>query len=207
MEEHLGINKLNLNKKGNSLLANNSLKYLRSTFWDDIESNCFEVNVHECESKLDIPDRLSDVVSERSLKSIRTKNPNRIVLAHLNINSLRNKFDLLIDQISGNAHVMVISETKLDNSFPESQFKTPRYSSTFRLDWDQNGGSIMDFVREDITAKFLSFEDKPIEALFIELSFEKKKWLLSCSYNPNKNNSPNHKQQLKNSLDLYSAKY
>ena len=65
----------------------------------------------------------------------------------------------------------------------------------------------MDFVREDITAKFLSFEDKPIEALFIELSFEKKKWLLSCSYNPNKNNSPNHKQQLKNSLDLYSAKY
>ena len=41
---------------------------------DDIYSNCFEVNVHECESKLDMPDRLSDVASERSLKIIRTKN-------------------------------------------------------------------------------------------------------------------------------------
>ena len=32
MEEHLGIKKLHLNKKGNSLLADNFLKYLRSTF-------------------------------------------------------------------------------------------------------------------------------------------------------------------------------
>ena len=73
---------------------------------------------------------------------------------------------------------MVISETKLDDSFPESQFKIPQYSSPFRLDRDQNGGGIMVFVREDITAKFLCFEDKPIEALFIELNFRKKKWLL-----------------------------
>ena len=57
----------------NSFLTNNFLKYLRSTFCDDIDSNCFEVNVHGCESKLDIPDRLSDVVSKRSLKVIRAK--------------------------------------------------------------------------------------------------------------------------------------
>ena len=207
MEEHLGIKKLHLNKKGNSLLANNFLKYLRSTFWDDIDSNCFEVNVHECESKLDIPDRLSDVVSERSLKVIRTKNPNRIVLSHLNINSLRNKFDILTDQISGNVDVMVISETKLDDSFPESQFKIPGYSSSFRLDRDQNSGGIMVFVREDITVKFLSFEDKPFETLFIELNFRKKKKLFSCSYNPSKNHISNDLQRLRNSLDLYSAKY
>ena len=62
-------------------------------------------------------------------------------------------------------------------------------------------------VREDIAAKFLSFEDKPIEALFIELNFRKRKWLPSCSYNPNKNNISNHLQRLRNSLDLYSAKY
>ena len=102
---------------------------------------------------------------------------------------------------------MVISETKLDDSFPESQFKIPGYSSPFRLDRDQNGGGIMVFVREDITAKFLSCEDKPIEALFIELNFRKEKWLLSWSYNPNKNNISNHLQRLRNSLDLYSAKY
>ena len=47
---------------------------------------------------------------------------------------------------------------------------------------------------------------KPIETLFIELNFRKKKWLFSCSYNPNKNHISNH-LRLRNSLDLYSAKY
>ena len=37
---------------------------------------------------------------------------------------------------------MVISETKVDDSFPERQFKIPRYSSLFHLDWDQSGGGI-----------------------------------------------------------------
>ena len=60
----------------------------------------------------------------------------------------------------------------------------------------------MVFVREDITAKLLSFEDEPIEALFTELNFWKKKWLLSCSYNPNKNNILNYLQRLRNSLDF-----
>ena len=124
-------------------------------------------------------------------------------MAHLNIISLRNKFDILTNQYTGNVDVMVISETKLDDSFPERQFKISGYSSPFHLDRDQNDGGIMVFAREDITAKFLSFEDKPIEALFIELNFRKKKWLLSCSYNPNKNNISNHLQRLRNSLDLY----
>ena len=74
---------------------------------------------------------------------------------------MRNKFDILTDQISGNVDVMVISETKLDDSFPESQLKN-------RV---QNGEGIMVFARVDITAKLLSFEDKLIEALFIELFF------------------------------------
>ena len=120
---------------------------------------------------------------------------------------MRNTFDILTDQITGNVDVMVISETKLDDFFPESQFKSPGYSSPFRLDRDQNGGGIMVFVLEDITAKFLSFEDKAIEALFIELNFREKKWLLSCPCNPNKNNISNHLQRLRNSLNLYFAKY
>ena len=120
---------------------------------------------------------------------------------------MRNKYDILTDQITGNVDVMVISETKLDDSFPENQFKIPVYFSSFRLDRDQNGGGIVVFVREYITAKFLSFEDKPIEAVFIELNFWKKKWLLSCSYNPNKNKISNHLQRFRNSLDLYSEKY
>ena len=65
----------------------------------------------------------------------------------------------------------------------------------------------MMFFREEITGKCLSFEDEPIEALYIELNFQKKKWILSCSCNLNKTNIPSHLERLRKSLDLYSAKY
>ena len=47
-----------------------------------------------------------------------------------------NKFDILTDQIPGNVDVMVISDAKLDDSFHETQFIIPGYSSLFRLDRD-----------------------------------------------------------------------
>ena len=70
---------------------------------------------------------------------------NRIVLAHLNIDSLRNKLDLLADQIKGNVDVLAISETKLDDSFPTEQFKITGYASAFRLHQNQNSGCISFF--------------------------------------------------------------
>ena len=132
---------------------------------------------------------------------------NRIVLAHLNINSLRNKLDLLADQTKGNVDVLAISETQLDDSFSAGQFKFPGYASPFRQDRNQNGGGILVFVREDIPVKFLSSEEKPIEAFFFELNFHKKKWFVCCSDNPNKSNISRHLDTLRKILDLYSAHY
>ena len=45
---------------------------------------------------------------------MRQETLNSVIIAYLNINSLRNKFDLLANQIIGNVDVLVISETKLD---------------------------------------------------------------------------------------------
>ena len=109
-----------------------------------------------------------------SLKDIRIKNVNRIILAPLNINSLRNKLDLLIDQIKGNVDVLAISEKKLHDLCPAGEFKIPGYASLFILDRNQNGGGILIFVREEIPVKFLSSKEKPIEAFFFELNFHKK---------------------------------
>ena len=145
--------------------------------------------------------------SFKSLKEVRLKNLNRIVLAHLNINSLRNKFDALVEQVSGNVDVLVLSETKIDKSFPEDQFKIPGFCTPFRLDRDRFGGGILVYVQENIPAKLLSSEAKTIEGIFIELNFRKKKWLLSCSYNPSKSNIISHLEHLRRSLDLYSANY
>ena len=92
----------------------------------------------------------------------------------LNINSLRNTFDSLVDQIKGNVDILVISETKLDESFPVGQFKIPGFATPFRRDRNEFGGGIMVFVREDIPAKQISNETLNIEGLFIELIFRKK---------------------------------
>ena len=48
------------------------------------------------------------------------KHVKRLVLAHININAIRNKFDTLVQQITNNIHILMISETKLDNSLSKS---------------------------------------------------------------------------------------
>ena len=68
------------------------------------------------------------------LKALRLKNFNKLILAHLNINSLRNKFEFLISLIKDNIDILMISETKLDQSFPTNQFMINGFSAPFRLD-------------------------------------------------------------------------
>ena len=131
-----------------------------------------------------------------SLKAIRKRNLNRIVVAHLNINSLRNKFDYLIEQITGNIDILMISETKLDSSFPIGQFLINGYSEPFRIDRNSQGGGIMLYVREDIPSKLVGVETSPTEGFYVEINLRKKKWLLCCSYNPNKNNIQFHLENL-----------
>ena len=72
---------------------------------------------------------------------------NKIVVGHLNINSIRNKFDFLAHQVQGNIDIPMISETKHDESFPLGQFLLDGYSVPFRSDRDGNGGGILLFIR------------------------------------------------------------
>ena len=109
-----------------------------------------------------------------SLKAIQKHNLNRIVVTHLNINSLRNKFDYLIEQITGNIDILMISETKLDSSFPIGQFLINGYSEPFRIDRNSQGGGIMLYVREDIPSKLLRVETSPTEGLYVEINFREK---------------------------------
>ena len=84
----------------------------------------------------------SDDPSFSSLKSVRRKNLRQILFAHLNINSLRNRFDALVDHIKRNVGILVISETKLDESFPEGQFEIPGFTSPFPRDRNEFGGEL-----------------------------------------------------------------
>ena len=77
------------------------------------------------------------------LKTLKLTNVNRIIIGQLNINSLRNKYGPLHALIRGNVDILVITETKLDESFPNSQFALEGYQTPLRLDRNSEGGGIM----------------------------------------------------------------
>ena len=147
----------------------------------------------------------SDV--KKVFKDIRISNMNKLILEHLNINSLRNKFDLLSEQVKGSIDILMVSETKLDDSFPEAQFLIEGFHSPFRFDPNSNGGGIMLYVREDTPTKLLSHDFPGVENFFVEINLHKKKWLINCSYNPYKSNIVNHLNIISRSLDIHSTKY
>ena len=65
------------------------------------------------------------------IKNIRNYNMNKLIFAHLNVNWLISKFDLLSKQIKSPIKILMISETKLDNSFPDGKFFYWRLPCTF----------------------------------------------------------------------------
>ena len=65
------------------------------------------------------------------LQSLRLKNLERITIAHLNINSIRNKIGLLEDMVRCRIDILLVSETKIDGSFPLAQFRVGGYSDPY----------------------------------------------------------------------------
>ena len=104
--------------------------------------------------------------------------------------------------IKGFVDVFMISETKLDDSFPEGQFFICGYHTPFRYDQNGNDGGILLYFREDIPAK-VHCDFPNAESFFVEINLHKKKWLINCSYNPHKNNISSHLNVINKALDTY----
>ena len=81
------------------------------------------------------------------------------------------------------------------------------YSKPYRIDRNCHGGGIELYVRAHIPSKLLSTELLPMEGFYVEINLQKKKWLLCCSCNPNKNTIKSHIGILHKGLALYSSKY
>ena len=72
------------------------------------------------------------------LISARRKFPKRFMCVYLNINSLRHNFEYIKDLLIKNTvDLLFIAETKLDDSFPNSQFMVDNYH-LWRADRTQN---------------------------------------------------------------------
>ena len=157
-------------------------------------------------SKLD----KSDIADpSKLLKSIKISNVNRLIIGQLNINSLRNKIEALKSIITGNIDILIITESKLDETFPSPQFWIDGYSPPFRVDRNKNGGGVIIYVREDVPGKELVEHPKPtnFEGIFFEINLKNRKWLVFGGYNPHKQTIKIFVNQLGPILDFYMHKY
>lgn len=109
------------------------------------------------------------------------------MIGTLNKNSFPSKFHQGKLLINATTDVMVLTETKLDNSSPSSQFHIEGYSMTYRLSRNRNGRGVQIYTKDGIVGKILNKHvlQVDIKILSIELNFLKNKmapgWNVSSS--------------------------
>ena len=72
---------------------------------------------------VNIPDYLDN--SHSILNNSRVRHINNVTFAYININSIRNKCGMLADMVAGRIAILLISERKITETFPTSQFQIP----------------------------------------------------------------------------------
>ena len=93
------------------------LRYIERKEWSIL---CIDVNYNGDYLSVTPEKTNSDMYS--NLENIRNNSSKKIIIVHLNISSVRNKFDFLADIVKDNIDILMISESKLDDSFLDNQF-------------------------------------------------------------------------------------
>ena len=149
------------------------------------------------------------IIFQVFLKTLKTKNSKRLVFGNLNINATNNKFEQPKYIIKNDLGVLIVTETKLDSSFPSGQFSIDGFAKPFHRNRKKNGGGVMIFVRDDIPSKEIkvSFLPSDGECLFIELNIRKVKWLVVGCYHPPSQNDDYYFCNLNKVLDSLNSNY
>ena len=95
-------------------------------------------------------------------------------MGHLNINSVRNKFEALTYIIDNNIDLLLISETKLDDSFPTAQFQMKGFSVPYRYDRNGKRSGLLLYIRKDICINKSNIETNN-ETLSVVVNLRKRK--------------------------------
>ena len=95
------------------------------------------------------------------------------MIGYLNINSLRNNIvDLREIILELSLDYLVLSETKIDQSFPTAQFYIKRYEVRAGRDRDKHGSGLIEFVKNGffISKRLKESEAKQGESICSELT-------------------------------------
>ena len=115
----MGVNYIK--RRGTPTLQNTFNKVLCSIFsWQKDGNSVVSTRLLNEEYIPEAKNHIDKINLNEELGSLRVKNLNKLIIGHLNINSLRNKFELLAHQIKDNIDILMISETKLYESFRTS---------------------------------------------------------------------------------------
>ena len=141
---------LHLIDKGKIVLANNFIINLNQNFLTHTSSTRCLLN-QVCISK---PTSNPIEADQQILQEDRIKFHNNPLLGYLNINSPRNKVtDLRIIFKGLSLDYFVLSEIKLDESFPTAQFTLEGYEIRSRKDRDKYGRGLIEFVKNGFICK------------------------------------------------------
>ncbi|CAG2237113.1 unnamed protein product [Mytilus edulis] len=155
---------------------------------------------------LDQDDASHDIFHE--LYTVRKKHPNKFISSYLNINSLRYKFCSIQELLCKNiVDLLIIAETKIDQSFPDAQFRVDNYHF-WRKDRNAHGGGIVMYIRSDLPCdRKQNMECEIIESIAAELVVNGKKWLISGMYRPQTISDNDFINDFTKTHDKISVKY
>ena len=137
----------------------------------------------------------------------RQEHSNRILMFHLNINSLQNKLEelkLLNDKMK--SQIIFLSETKIDKSYPNSQFTLTGYNM-YRKDRKKGGGGIIAYFDSSLPSKELKVTKKykTLEILAVEARLGNNEVIFLGIYRPPKQSDhqpdPNYLERVEEELN------
>ena len=124
----------------------------------------------------------------------------------MNVYYIRNTSFSSEELIKRTFDIFLISETKIDNSFPNAQFKI-KGSKSFRKDRDAFGGGLLFYVNEKLNCRSLEscLPNRIIEILPLELRLLSSKWLIVGIYKPPSQNEPTYVSEMQKLLTYYRS--
>ena len=134
LSKHLNRSDMHLNYLDTPILTFIFLNVLNSLFLEQWLKSKGSYNPDKNSSRSDTLNKVA---------FLHRKFTTNLFFGQLNVKSVRNEFEAFL--IEDKSEVFLISESKLNSSFLDAQFKIPDYG-IFRRDWDKYAGSLMFYI-------------------------------------------------------------